>query len=73
MSDVPSLAQDLLEGADAIAAELGWSRRKVYDAYERKLGWPIWKDGSLFSTRSALRNYVAMRAQAALNRGSQAA
>lgn len=72
MSD--PIANDLLEGADEIAAELGWNRRKVYHVIEKKRGgWPIWKDGSqIYSSRSALKNYIANRVQAAMNKGEAA-
>ena len=57
------LADDLLEGAEAIRVYLGWqTTRKVYYAAERKR-LPIWQadDGRgssrLVSTKSALRKH----------------
>jgi hypothetical protein len=63
------LADDLLRGAEAIAAELyndtsEAAKRRVYNEQAR---WPIWNDnGILFALRSGLRNHVqAKSAQAA--------
>jgi hypothetical protein len=67
-----SLSGDLLTGAQAIADELGWkNRRKVYDQVERGTGWPIWVEGGIiYSSRSALRRFIEIRAQEAMNRVS---
>src|SRR5579883_79581 len=63
------LADDLLEGAEAIAAELGWPRRRVYHVVEIAGGWPIWKEnGIIFSARSALRAHIENRARDAMNK-----
>ncbi len=52
------LADDLLEGADQIAAFMGWNRRRVFYAAERKLI-PIFRVGSRLSARkSTLRRHV---------------
>ena len=69
MMETISVADDLLEGAEAIAAELGWSRRRVYYAVEQGSGWPIWHEGGVItSTRSALRSYLSARAQEAMTK-----
>ena len=67
------IRDDLLEGAEAIAAELGWPRRRVYYTIESGSGeWPIWREGGVItSTRSALRQHLAARAQEAMNRTRQ--
>ncbi len=58
------LADDLLEGADAIATFMGWNRRRVYYAAERKLI-PIFRMGDHLSARkSTLLRYVADLEQA---------
>jgi len=50
-----SIADDLLDGADAIAAFLGWTRRRVY--YEanksriQKTGFPIFRIGAQVCAR----------------------
>ena len=52
------LADDLLEGADEIATFMGWSRRRVFYAAERKLI-PIFRIGNRLSARkSTLRRHV---------------
>ncbi len=52
------LADDLLEGADEIAAYLGWNRRRVFYAAERKLI-PIFRIGNRLSARkSSLRKRI---------------
>ena len=52
------LADDLLEGADAIATFMGWNRRRVYYAAERKLI-PIFHMGDhLAARKSTLRRHV---------------
>ncbi len=55
-----ALGQDLLEGAEAIAAFLGWKPRKVYQA--REDGWtiPIRKrEGlGLYAFKSELRAWL---------------
>ncbi|HLG85568.1 MAG TPA: hypothetical protein VKZ79_00040 [Alphaproteobacteria bacterium] len=67
MSD--KISDDLLEGADAIASELGWPRRRVYYTIESGSGWPIWREGGVItSTRSALKNHLAARAKEAVDR-----
>ena len=73
--DVP-LADDLLTGAAAIAAELGLDRRlgplaarnKIYGMLRNgKTGWPIWKDGgTLYARRSTLRRYADEREREAM-------
>lgn len=69
MIESTPVANDLLEGAEAIAAELGWSRRRVYYAVEQGSGWPIWREGGVItSTRSALRSYLFARAQEAMTK-----
>lgn len=53
------LAEDLLFGATAIAAELGWKERRVYYLAERK-ELPVDKvGGSLVSTKTRLRSFFA--------------
>lgn len=51
-----ALADDLLEGADAIAAYLGWTPRRVYHVAEKR-GLPIHKVTGigLVARKSALR------------------
>ena len=67
MSD--KISDDLLEGSDAIASELGWPRRRVYCTIESGSGWPIWREGGVInSTRSALKNHLAARAEEAMDR-----
>jgi hypothetical protein len=52
------LANDLLEGADEIAAFMGWNRRRVFYAAERKLI-PIFRVGNRLSARkSSLRRRI---------------
>ncbi len=52
------LADDLLEGADEIAAFMGWNRRRVFYAAERKLI-PIFRVGNRLSARkSSLRRRI---------------
>ncbi len=52
------LADDLLEGADEIAAFMGWNRRRVFYAAERKLI-PIFRVGNRLSARkSSLRKRI---------------
>ncbi len=52
------LADDLLEGADEIAAFMGWNRRRVFYAAERKLI-PIFRVGNRLSARkSSLRQRI---------------
>lgn len=64
-----ALSDDLLTGAQAIADELGWNRRKVYHQVEVATGWPIWAEGGIiYSSRSMLNQYIAKRAQEAMNR-----
>lgn len=78
-------ARDLLEGADAIALELGFitaatprgqvikARRKVYRLADDG-GWPIWRDsatGSVMSSRQALEDHIAAMAAAAVQRGAR--
>lgn len=65
-----ALSDDLLTGAQAIADELGWkNRRKVYHQVEAETGWPIWAEGGIiYSSRSMLNQYIAKRAQEAMNR-----
>ncbi len=46
------LADDLLEGADEIAAFMGWNRRRVFYAAERKLI-PIFRIGNRLSARKS--------------------
>ena len=46
----PSLADDLLTGASAIAAYLGWPERRVYYIAEKKF-LPIGRVGSLLVAR----------------------
>lgn len=77
-------AGDLLEGADAIALELGMittssprgqiqrARRRIYGLAERG-GWPIWKDEvtrTICSSRSALKAYIAAQVAGAIGRGT---
>ena len=58
------LADDLLEGADAIATFMGWNRRRVYYAAERKLI-PIFRMGDhLTARKSTLLQHVADLEQA---------
>jgi hypothetical protein len=53
------LADDILFGATAIAAELGWPERRVYYLAERK-ALPVDKlGGTLVSTKSRLRSFFA--------------
>ncbi len=72
---VPSsdnLADDLLEGADEIAAFMGWNRRRVFYAAERKL-LPIFRVGNRLSARkSTLRRHVEDLEQALRDGGSDA-
>ncbi len=52
------LANDLLEGADEIAAFMGWNRRRAFYAAERKLI-PIFRVGNRLSARkSSLRRRI---------------
>ena len=52
------LADDLLEGATEIGAFLGWPRRRVFYAAERKLI-PIFRIGNRLSARkSSLRKRI---------------
>ena len=58
------LANDLLEGADAIATYMGWNRRRVYYVAERKL-FPIFRMGDhLAARKSTLRRHVESLEQA---------
>lgn len=72
INNLPSmsgLSDDLLTGAQAIADELGWSRRRVYNEVEKRHGWPIWVDGgTVYSSRVALKQHIALRARQAINR-----
>ena len=64
-----SLADDLLTGANAIAAYLGWNRRSVYNVVEKCHGWPIWVEGGVYyASREILRKHIAKRAEEAMNR-----
>ena len=69
---VPSsdnLADDLLEGADEIAAFMGWNRRRVFYADERKLI-PIFRLGNRLSARkSTLRRHIEDKEQVAKRDG----
>lgn len=68
----PRLADDLLVGAEAIAAELGLKPRQVYELST----WPIWRDADtrkLMATRSGLRAHVERRQAEALARRQPAA
>lgn len=51
-----TIADDLLEGVDAIAAELGWPTDKVYRARQKGWGIPIHKKQGLglYAFRSEL-------------------
>ena len=52
------LADDLIEGADAIGAYIGWKPRRVYYAAERKLI-PIFRLGDrLCARKSTLKRHV---------------
>ena len=58
------LADDLLDGADEIAAFMGWNKRRVFYAVERKLI-PIFRVGNRLSARkSTLRRHVESLEQA---------
>ena len=58
------LADDLLEGADDIAAFMGWNRRRVFYAAERKMI-PIFRfGGRLCARKSTLRRHVEELEQA---------
>ena len=51
------IKDDLLRGANAIADELGWTRRQVYDAHARR-DLPTFLLGSIIhARRSTLRKY----------------
>ncbi len=68
------LADDLLEGADEIAAFMGpkWNRRRVFYAAERKY-LPIFRFGNRLSARkSTLRRHVEDLEQALRDGGSDA-
>lgn len=61
----PSLADDLLTGASAIASYLGWPERKTYYAAEKKL-LPIGRVGStLVARRSELDRALTFNTEAA--------
>ncbi len=58
------LADDLLEGADEIAAFMGWNRRRVFYLAEREL-MPIFRIGNRLAARkSALRRRIEDMEQA---------
>ena len=58
---------DLLEGADAIAAFMGWNRRRVFYAAERKMI-PIFRVGSkLCARKSTLRRQIEELERAAVS------
>ena len=62
--DETKLADDLLEGADEIAAFMGWNRRRVFYAAERNLI-PIFRVGNRLSARkSTLRRHIGDLEQA---------
>ncbi len=66
------LADDLLEGADAIATFMGWNRRRVYYAAERNLI-PIFRVGNRLSARkSTLRRHIGDLEQAQRDSGGDA-
>ena len=63
----PPLAEDMLRGADAIAAYIGESPRRVFYLAERKLI-PVFKIGNLLRARkSALRQHIAEREAEAMS------
>lgn len=59
----PTLGDDLLTGADEIAAYIGWPPRRVYRAVEKNLI-PYFKKGSLILARKSEIN-AAFRSEAA--------
>lgn len=65
------LADDMLEGADAIAAFMGWKIRRVYHLHD-KGGWPIFTDGSgkISARKSSLHAFVERLENAAIARGA---
>ena len=65
------LADDLLEGADEIAAFMGWNRRRVFYVAEREL-MPIFRIGNRLAARkSALRRRIEDMEQAARRGGGE--
>ena len=63
---------DRLEGAKAVAAELGWPVQRVYHVMslppaERAIAVPVWKEPlcGIVSTRSAIADYHRRRAMEA--------
>ncbi len=63
------LADDLLEGADAIGVFMGWNRRRVFYTAERKLI-PIFRLGNRLSARkSTLRRHIEDMEQVAKRDG----
>lgn len=64
MDDHPQISEDLIFGADAIAAFLGMDRRQVYHAHQME-HLPIFRIGStLCARKSTLSNWIAEREQA---------
>jgi hypothetical protein len=59
MSDIP-LAEDLIEGADKIGAELGLNRKRTYDLLEGEelRGAAFKMGGRWFARRSTLRKHI---------------
>jgi hypothetical protein len=62
-------ADDRLEGAQAVADELGWPVQRVYNLMSRpkgdaRIGVPIWKEPGcgIVSTRTAIADYHRRRA-----------
>ena len=52
------LSDDLLEGADAIGAFMGWPPRRVYYMAERGR-WPIFRNGATLTARkTTLRRHI---------------
>jgi hypothetical protein len=71
-------AEDRLEGAQAVADELGWPVHRVYHTVgrpkaERRNLVPIWKEPGvgIVSTRSAIADYHRRRAAEAMEPESQ--
>ena len=72
MQENDNLADDLLDGADQIAAFMGWNRRRVFYAAERNLI-PIFRVGNRLAARkSTLRRHIGDLEQAQRDGGGDA-